>query len=68
MQYDVQKVSDFIASIDKKDLSGQELIAVGKALQALGEVQKETDYLDEYLQKTLLSDDVFGGNGGGTLN
>ena len=64
-QYNMDKVTNFIQQTDKKQFSGQELIAIGKVFQQLGEVQKETDYLDQYLQATL-SNDLMGG--GGTLN
>ena len=54
MRFDTTKVANYVASMDKKNLSAQELIAVGKVLVDLGEVQKETDYLNEYMNATLL--------------
>jgi hypothetical protein len=54
MKFDATKVANYVAAMDKKNLSAQELIAVGKVLVDLGEVQKETDYLNEYMNATLL--------------
>lgn len=65
MKYDASKVANYVANMEKRDLSAQEMIAVGKVLQQLGEVQKETDYLDEYMQATLIQSGDFGG---GTMN
>ena len=65
MKYDASKVANYVANMEKRNLSAQEMIAVGKVLQQLGEVQKETDYLDEYMQATLMQSNDFGG---GTMN
>ena len=54
MRFDTTKVANYVATMDKKGLSAQELIAIGKVLVDLGEVQKETDYLNEYMNAALL--------------
>jgi hypothetical protein len=54
MRFDTTKVANYVAAMDKKGLSAQELIAIGKVLVDLGEVQKETDYLNEYMIAMLL--------------
>jgi len=63
MQYDSDKVSRFVADMDKKQFTAQELQGIGKVLLALSEVQKETEMLDEYLQSMQLGNmDVSGGS------
>jgi len=63
MQYDSDKVSKFVADMDKKHFTAQELQGIGKVLLALSEVQKETEMLDEYLQSMQLGNmDVSGGS------
>ena len=54
MKVDATKVANYVANLDKKGLSAQEIIGIGKVLVELGEVQKETDYLNEYMNATLL--------------
>jgi len=63
MTFDQDKVTKFVAEMDKKQFNAQELTAIGKVLISLAEVQKETEMLEEYLQSMQLGNmDVSGGS------
>jgi len=54
MTFDQDKVTKFVADMDKKQFNAQELTAIGKVLISLAEVQKETEMLEEYPQSMQL--------------
>jgi len=54
MNFDSEKVTKYVASLDLKQLSANEMVAVGNMIKQIGESKKESEYIDEILNRALI--------------
>lgn len=54
MNFDSEKVAKYVASLDLKQLSANEMVAVGNMIKQIGESKKESEYIDEILNRALI--------------
>lgn len=62
MNFDSEKVTKYVASLDLKQLSANEMVAVGNMIKQIGESKKESEYIDEILNRALIEGGGPGGN------
>lgn len=62
MNFDSEKVTKYVASLDLKQLSANEMVAVGNMIKQIGESKKESEYIDEILNRALIKGGGPGGN------
>lgn len=62
MNFDSEKVTKYVASLDLKQLSANEMVAVGNMIKQIGESKRESEYIDKILNRALIEGGGPGGN------